>query len=111
MRAPKVVRAARSRKEFVEGIIARLFGGIALTAEQTVAARTVVTSIVERQQQLDLHEPGGWSQLLRLNEERNAALAALLTSEADQARFETNAAEAQLGQAEIAWRAQTADYR
>ena len=108
MRAPEVVRAASSISEFLDGILGELFRGISLSTEQRAAARAVIADVVERQAQLDLRGAGGWTRLLRLNEERNAALAELLASDAARARFEANAAEAQLEQAEIAWRTQLA---
>jgi hypothetical protein len=108
MRAPEAARAASSQGEFIEAVITHLFQGIALTADQALAARAVIAGIVERQAQIDLRQPGGWGQLLHLNEERNVALAALLGSDTDQALFEANAAEDQLAQAQIAWRTQTA---
>ena len=107
MRAPEVVRAADSPEQFVEAIVTRLFRGTSLTAEQASAVRSVVADVVARQEQIDAHQRGGWNQLLDLNVERNAVLAALLTSERERAIFESNAAETQLEQAEIAWRAQT----
>ncbi|HEU4631217.1 MAG TPA: hypothetical protein VFS08_15810 [Gemmatimonadaceae bacterium] len=102
MRAPQVVRAADSPEQFVEGVVARLFRGITLTAAQQTAAREVTSRITAEQSRVDLRSRAGWDRLLGLHRERDAELAALLTSEIDRSTFEVNATELRRGQEEIA---------
>lgn len=102
MSIPQVVRAADSPEQFIEGILVRLFRGIALTAAQQTAAREVIARITREQSQVNVRSRAGWDLLLSLHRERDAALAALLSSERDRAAFEASAAELLRGQEEIA---------
>lgn len=102
MSAPHVVRAANSPEQFIEGVLSRLFRGITLTAAQQTAAREVISRVTTEQSRVDIRSRAGWDRLLSLQQERDAALVALLTSEVDRSAFNANATDLRRQQEEIA---------
>lgn len=74
-----------------------LFQGITLSAAQSAKADTVIMAGMQKQMEsMQAMRSGGGDmagmreQMQKMNEERNAALKAILTSDADKARFDEN---------------------
>jgi Spy/CpxP family protein refolding chaperone len=72
--------------------LARLFDGITLNADQTMKAKEIIRAAREALMALD-RESGDFMQKMQAaNAKRTADLKALLTSDADKAKFDENAA-------------------
>ncbi|NCW45982.1 MAG: hypothetical protein EBV77_11070 [Gemmatimonadaceae bacterium] len=74
-----------------------LFQGITLSAAQSAKADTVIMAGMQKQMEsMQAMRSGGGDmagmreQMQKMNEERNAALKAILTSDADKAKFDEN---------------------
>ena len=74
-----------------------LFQGITLSAAQSAKANTVIMAGMQKQMEsMQAMRSGGGDmagmreQMQKMNEERNAALKAILTSDADKAKFDEN---------------------
>lgn len=74
-----------------------LFQGITLSAAQSAKADTVIMAGMQKQMEsMQAMRSGGGDmagmreQMAKMNEERNAALKAILTSDADKAKFDEN---------------------
>lgn len=74
-----------------------LFQGITLSAAQSAKADTVIMAGMQKQMEsIQAMRSGGGDmagmreQMQKMNEERNAALKAILTSDADKAKFDEN---------------------
>jgi hypothetical protein len=89
---PAVERQASPDQE-VSFALAELLRGVPLSAaEEAAAAEIVRADVLARREP---HQPGedGWARSLQSMAERDAALRALLSTEAQRAAFDANAAE------------------
>jgi hypothetical protein len=77
--------------------LARLFDGITLNADQTAKAKAIVKAARESMAGMDRQAPDFREKMMEHNNKRNADLKALLTSDADKAKFDENAARAGRG--------------
>lgn len=77
--------------------LARLFEGITLTADQTAKAKTIITGAREAMMSADRQAPDFREKMMEANNKRNADLKALLSADADKAKFDENAARAGRG--------------
>jgi hypothetical protein len=92
--APPAPNATQGRPAIVDSAFNRLFAGIALTPEQAARARTILTALHQEESAEKLKasvtalmsRTNGYVAVL----ERDSALRALLTSEADRRRFDAN---------------------
>jgi hypothetical protein len=71
---------------------ARLFTGITLNADQTTKAKAIIKAAREANASLDRQAPDFREKMTASNTKRAADLKALLTSDADKAKFDENAA-------------------
>ncbi len=76
---------------------ARLFDGITLNADQTAKAKSIIKAAREALAGMDRQAPDFREKMMEHNSKRNADLKALLTSDADKAKFDENAARAGRG--------------
>ncbi len=76
---------------------ARLFDGITLNADQTAKAKAIIKAAREAAAGMDRQAPDFREKMTEHNSKRNADLKALLTSDADKAKFDENAARAGRG--------------
>ncbi|MBM4194174.1 MAG: hypothetical protein FJ202_07345 [Gemmatimonadetes bacterium] len=72
--------------------MARLFNGITLSADQMAKAKTIITAAREAMMNSDRQAPDFMAKMQEANAKRNADLKALLTSDADKAKFDENSA-------------------
>lgn len=72
--------------------MARLFEGITLNAELATKAKEIITKSRESMMGLDRQAEDFRAKMGAANEKRNADLKALLTSDADKAKFDENSA-------------------
>lgn len=73
--------------------LARAFNGITLTADQTAKAKDIITKAREANMALDRTNMEDFrAKMTEANNKRNADLKALLTSDADKAKFDENVA-------------------
>lgn len=72
--------------------LARLFNGITLNADQTAKAKAIITKAREALASMDRQDPEFRNKMMESNQKRNAELKALLTSDADKAKFDENSA-------------------
>ncbi len=72
--------------------LARLFEGITLNADQTTKAKGIIKSAREALAGLDRQAADFREKMTEQNNKRNGDLKALLTSDADKAKFDENAA-------------------
>ncbi|MCC7196013.1 MAG: hypothetical protein IT356_10700 [Gemmatimonadaceae bacterium] len=72
--------------------LARLFEGITLNADQTAKAKGIIKSAREALAGLDRQAADFREKMTEQNNKRNGDLKALLTSDADKAKFDENAA-------------------
>jgi hypothetical protein len=82
----------------------RLFRGIALDDDVRQQVRVIMARTVARQRAIHPPAPGVWDlwdEAMQLYADRDALLASLLTSPADKAAFEANAAEVRRELAEL----------
>jgi hypothetical protein len=77
--------------------LARLFDGITLNADQTAKAKAIIKAARESMAGMDRQAPDFREKMMEHNNKRNADLKALLTSDADKAKFDENAARAGRG--------------
>ncbi|MEA3245482.1 MAG: hypothetical protein U9Q74_04940 [Gemmatimonadota bacterium] len=71
--------------------LARLFDGITLNADQTAKAKAIIKTAREGLAGMDRQAPDFREHMRESNNKRNADLKALLTSDADKAKFDENA--------------------
>ena len=100
MRTPSSVRAAASYRP-PRGIVAGLFDGIALTAEQQKLAQQIVADSIDAQLSVTLRNTDGWARLFELQTTRDKALRALLTTDGDRDLFDRHSTELRRRQAEL----------
>lgn len=74
--------------------LARLFTGVTLNADQTAKAKAIITKAREGLMGMDRQAPDFREKMTEANGKRNADLKALLTADADKAKFDENAAAA-----------------
>ena len=74
----------------VTNIIARAYKGVTLTPEQKEGVRLIVDRSLSEQGALDFSAIGWQEKRAALLEKRNAELRALLTTDADRAKFDVN---------------------
>lgn len=72
--------------------LARMFNGITLTADQTAKAKTIITAAREASSKIAPDAADRQDQMMTINTKRAADLKALLTTDADKAKFDENAA-------------------
>ena len=72
--------------------LSRLFNGITLNADQTAKAKAIITKGREATAGMDRQAPDFREKMTEANTKRNADLKALLSSDADKAKFDENAA-------------------
>ncbi len=73
--------------------LARAFNGITLNADQTAKAKDIITKAREANMALDRTNMEDFrAKMTETNSKRNADLKALLTSDADKAKFDENVA-------------------
>ncbi|MFI5310564.1 MAG: hypothetical protein ACHQQ3_04990 [Gemmatimonadales bacterium] len=77
--------------------LSRLFTGITLNADQTTKAKGIIKTAREGTASLDRQAPDYRDKMTAANAKRNADLKALLTADADKAKFDENAAAAGRG--------------
>ena len=77
--------------------LSRLFSGITLNADQTAKAKGIITKAREATTALDRQAADFRDKMTEANNKRNADLKALLTADADKAKFDENAAAAGRG--------------
>lgn len=71
--------------------LARLFTGITLTAEQTAKAKTIITAAREEAAKIPAEDADRMTKMQAVNAKRNADLKALLSTDADKAKLDSNA--------------------
>src|SRR5262245_66494321 len=86
------VRAAASYRP-PRGIVAGLFDGIALSADQQKLAQQIVADSIDAQLSVTLRNTDGWARLFELQTARDTALRALLTTDGDREIFDRHSAE------------------
>ena len=72
--------------------LARAFNGITLNADQTAKAKAIITKARETNMGMDRQAADFREKMTEANGKRAADLKALLTSDADKAKFDENAA-------------------
>jgi hypothetical protein len=72
--------------------IARAFAGITLSADQMTKAKEIVSKAREASMAMDRQAPDFRDKMMEANAKRAADLKALLTNDADKAKFDENAA-------------------
>ena len=72
--------------------LARSFNGITLTADQTAKAKAIIKAAREANMSIDRQAPDAREKMQAANAKRAADLKALLTSDADKAKFDENVA-------------------
>ena len=72
--------------------LARAFNGITLNADQTAKAKAIITKARETNMGMDRQAADFREKMMEANAKRTADLKALLTSDADKAKFDENAA-------------------
>jgi Spy/CpxP family protein refolding chaperone len=72
--------------------LSRLFEGITLNADQTAKAKGILKAAREGMAGMDRQAPDFREKMMESNNKRNADLKALLSSDADKAKFDENAA-------------------
>lgn len=77
--------------------LSRLFNGVTLNADQTAKAKATITKARESLMSMDRQAPDFREKMTEANGKRNADLKALLTADADKAKFDENAAAAGRG--------------
>jgi len=77
--------------------LSRLFTGVTLNADQTTKAKAIIKAAREATAGMDRQAPDFRDKMTAANTKRNADLKALLTSDADKAKFDENAAAAGRG--------------
>jgi len=77
--------------------LSRLFNGVTLNADQTAKAKATITKAREGLMGMDRQAPDFREKMTEANGKRNADLKALLTADADKAKFDENAAAAGRG--------------
>jgi hypothetical protein len=100
MSAPAFARASGSFRA-PRGIVVGLFDGIALSDDLETRAQAIIGEAIEAQLLVTLRNTDGWARLLELQTQRDRALRALLTSDADRALFDAHSAELRRRQAEL----------
>jgi hypothetical protein len=71
---------------------ARAFNGITLNADVTAKAKTIISKAREESAAIDATDPDVRTKRMAVTTKRNADLKALLTSDADKAKFDENTA-------------------
>ncbi len=77
--------------------LSRLFNGVTLNADQTAKAKEIITKAREGMMGMDRQAPDFNEKRMAETAKRNADLKALLTADADKAKFDENAAAAGRG--------------
>jgi hypothetical protein len=72
--------------------LARSFNGITLTADQTTKAKAIITKAREEGAAIPAEDAERMTKMQAVNAKRAADLKALLTTDADKAKFDENAA-------------------
>lgn len=72
--------------------LSRLFEGITLNADQTAKAKGIIKAAREAMMGMDRQAPDFREKMTEGNNKRNADLKAILSSDADKAKFDENAA-------------------
>lgn len=85
-------RAMMSPEVQDSSTLARAFNGITLNADQTAKAKAIITKTREANMGLDRQAPDFREKMTESNNKRAADLKALLTSDADKAKFDENIA-------------------
>ena len=91
-RGPAMSREAQDSVQ-----LSRLFNGVTLNADQTAKAKATITKARESLMSMDRQAPDFREKMTEANGKRNADLKALLTADADKAKFDENAAAAGRG--------------
>ena len=99
MTAPPFVRAALPYKATV-GLIATLFEGITLSAQQNQQAREIITRAIDAQLGITLRNTDGWDRVMEVHAERDAELRCLLTCDHDRSMFDNRSTELRRREAE-----------
>jgi Spy/CpxP family protein refolding chaperone len=71
--------------------LSRLFTGITLNADQTAKAKAIISAAREEQTKIPAEDAERMTKMQAVNAKRNADLKALLTTDADKAKFDENA--------------------
>jgi Spy/CpxP family protein refolding chaperone len=77
--------------------LSRLFDGITLNADQTAKAKSIIKAAREAMAGMDRQAPDFRDKMMESNNKRNADLKAILSSDADKAKFDENASRAGRG--------------
>jgi hypothetical protein len=94
VRGPGAYRPPRS-------LVAGLFEGVPLSAEQEARAHQIVTEAIEAQMAVTLRNADGWARILDIQTNRDRALRDLLTSDDHRSAFDAHSAELRRRQGEL----------